>query len=302
MRTCPSASRRKCTEQRCQGPAEHLRDCLLQAGVGVGDDQLDAREAALDERAQEAAPEGLRLALPDIEGDHLPVARLVDAIGEHERLAHNAATIADLLDLRIEPEVGVAALERAVAEGVDLLVQTLADARDLALRDPEPERLDHLIDLARGDAGDIGLLHRAHERLLRAAARLEEARKVAAAPQLRDGELELAGTGVPRPRTVAVAMREPLLGYSLAAGGTDELRHLRLHQLLADPGQRFAQEVEPLPLEQVADDLISRHPLRLGHRGAPFVDPWQEPTSLSATVAGPLPGSVRCAPTPRYGT
>jgi len=36
---------------------------------------------------------------------------------------------------------------------------------------------------------------------------------------------------------------------------------------LADPQQRLTQEVEALLLEQVADDLLRRHPLRLGHRG-----------------------------------
>jgi hypothetical protein len=61
-------------------------------------------------------------------------------------------------------------------------------------------------------------------------------------------------------------MREPL-GIALAALGADQLRHFDLHQLLHDPGERLAQEVEALALDQVADDLLSRHPLRLGHRG-----------------------------------
>jgi hypothetical protein len=41
--------------------------------MDVRDDELDAGEAALDEFAEEAAPEGLRLCLADVEGDHLPV-------------------------------------------------------------------------------------------------------------------------------------------------------------------------------------------------------------------------------------
>jgi hypothetical protein len=98
-------------------------------------------------------------------------------------------------------------------------------------------------------------------------------------------------------------MSEPLLRRPLPVGGANELRHLRLHQLLHDPSQRLAQEIEPILLQQVADDLLNRHPLRLGHRGdSPLVAPWQEPTSLSAAVAGQSPGSVRRAPTPRYGT
>ena len=67
-------------------------------------------------------------------------------------------------------------------------------------------------------------------------------------------------------------MRQPLLA-PLAVLGADQLRHLRLHQLLHDPAQTLAQEVDALVFKQEADDLLSRHPLRLGHRGAPFVDP-----------------------------
>jgi hypothetical protein len=59
------------------GAAEHLRNRLLQARVSVGDYEFDAREAALDERAQEAAPEGLGLRFPDVQGDHLPEPGLV---------------------------------------------------------------------------------------------------------------------------------------------------------------------------------------------------------------------------------
>src|SRR5262249_17765261 len=62
-------------------------------------------------------------------------------------------------------------------------------------------------------------------------------------------------------------MRQPLLRRPLAPAGADQLRHLRLHQLLHHPRKRFTQEINALALKQVADDLLSRHPLRLGHRG-----------------------------------
>jgi hypothetical protein len=148
--------------------------------VGVGDDQLHAAETAFDQRAEEAAPKGLRLGLADVERDHLAVAGLVHSVGEHERLADDAAAVSHLLHLRVEPQVGVATLERPVAEGLHLLVQAGADARDLALRDPQPERLDDLVDLAGRDAGDVGLLHDRDQRLLRALARLQKTREVGA--------------------------------------------------------------------------------------------------------------------------
>ena len=71
---------------------------------------------------------------------------------------------------------------------------------------------DDLVDLARRYPGHVGLLHDGHERLLGPLARLEERGEVAAAPELGDGELELAGAGVPAPRTVAVAVGGPVLG------------------------------------------------------------------------------------------
>ena len=253
--------------QRCQGQPSTCAIAFFKPACASETTSSTPVQAALDQAAQEAAPEGLRLRLADVEGDHLPVARLVHAVGEHEALAHDAASVSDLLHLGVQPQVRIAALERPVAEGVDLLVQALADPRDLALGDPQPQRLDHLVDLARGDTGDIRLLHDRDERLLGAPPRLEEAREVAAAAELGDRQLDLARARRPRPRPVAVAMGEPLLRGALAAVRADQLRHLRLHQLLHDPAQRLAQEVKPLALQQVADNLLNRHPLRLGHRG-----------------------------------
>jgi hypothetical protein len=60
---------------------------------------------------------------------------------------------------------------------------------------------------------------------------------------------------------------QPLCRDALAAGGPDQLGDLGFHQLLHDPAQRLAQEIEPFAFEQVANDLLARHPLRLGHRG-----------------------------------
>jgi len=101
-----------------------------------------------------------------------------------------------------------------------------------------------------------------------------ELERRAAPPELRDRQLELARPRLPRPRPIAIAVRKPLLRRPLTPASADQLADLSLHQLLHDPRQRLAQEVETLTLEQVADDLLSRHPLRLGHRGdSPLVSP-----------------------------
>jgi hypothetical protein len=57
---------------------------------------------------------------------------------------------------------------------------------------------------------------------------------------------------------------------ALAVGGADQLGHLGVHQPLDEPHQRLTQEVGVLVRHQVADDLLGRHPLPLGHRGAPL--------------------------------
>jgi hypothetical protein len=105
-------------------------------------------------------------------------------VGDDDALRHDPAAVPDLLDLGVDKQVRVAALERPLAEGLDLVVEQAADARDLGARAPEPERLDQLVDPPGRDAADIGRLDDRHERLLRALARPQEAREVAALPEL----------------------------------------------------------------------------------------------------------------------
>ena len=93
---------------------------------------------------------------------------------------------------------------------------------------------DHLVELTRGDAGDV---------------------RRPRPWQTRAGELELATAGADElghlrlhELLVAVSVREPLAGDTLAA----------TPPLGAGAGVR-----RPRGLEQVADDLLGRHPLRL---------------------------------------
>lgn len=58
-------------------------------------------------------------------------AGLVDCVCDHDALAPDAAAVADLLDLCIDEQVGVAALQRALPEDLDLLVEQRAEARYL---------------------------------------------------------------------------------------------------------------------------------------------------------------------------
>jgi hypothetical protein len=127
--------------------------------MGVGDGQLDAGQAAGDQGAQELAPERFGLRDADVEADDL-------AAGDHVGLACDAAAVADLFDLGVSEQVGVAALQRPRPERLDLLVEQPGDPADLGLADPQAEALDELIDAAGRDAADVGLLDRRDQRLL----------------------------------------------------------------------------------------------------------------------------------------
>jgi hypothetical protein len=250
---------------------EDLGEGRLQPRVGVGDRELDADQPAGDERAQELAPECLGLGLADVETDDLAAARLMDGVRDDNALACDAAAVADLLDLGVDEQIRIAALERPLPERLDLLVEQSGDAADLALGDPQPQALDELIDPARRNAADIRLLHHGDQRLLGALARLQEAREVAALPDLRDLQLDLTRPRVPPPRAIPVAMRRAVLG-ALPVRGTDELADLGLHELLRDRPHRLADHVTVLLAQHLPDDLLDRHPVPTGHRRPPFVE------------------------------
>jgi hypothetical protein len=98
-------------------------------------------------------------------------------------------------------------------------------------------------------------------------------REVAALAQLRDLELDHPHPGVPLTAPVAVALGHPPLRVALAKLGADQLRHLRLHQLLHHQPHRLAQHIGVLAGHHLPGDLLNRHALGLGHRGcSPFVD------------------------------
>ena len=234
--------------------------------MGVRDRQLHPDQAAGDQAAQKLAPEGLGLGLADVEPDHLAAAAVMHTIGDHQALAPHPAAVPDLLHLRVEPQIRVAALQRPLPERLDLLVEALGDARHLRARDPQSQRLHQLVDLPGRDPGHVGLLDHVQQRPLGTAARLEETREVAAPAQLRDLQLDLARARVPAPWPIPVAMRGAIR-CALTELGPDQLRDLHLHQLLDHPAKRLAHKVDVLVAHQLGDDLLDRHPLPLGHRG-----------------------------------
>jgi hypothetical protein len=165
----------------------------------VGDAETHALQAAALEVAHKLDPERLRLDLAQVEADHLAPAGLVHGVGDHKRLRADVALVAHLEVLGVQPQVRVVALERPLAERIDLLVEAAAERRDAILRHPlDPELLDQPIDLTGRDAVDVRLQDDRDDRLLRTRPRLQEGREVRRPGTLaRDRELDLARSRLP---------------------------------------------------------------------------------------------------------
>lgn len=148
---------------------------------------------------------GLQRAGGDAEDRALAV--LIHSDGDCRRAADDPPAIADLDIGGVEPEVGPCAFERAGEEGVHPLVDLGAEPADLALGHPAGAHgFDEVVDGARGNPADAGLLHHGRERLLGRSPRLQEARQAAALAQLRDLQRDPPGPGVPVPLPISIAL------------------------------------------------------------------------------------------------
>jgi hypothetical protein len=135
-------------------------------------------------------------------------------------------------------------------------------------------------------------------------------REVGAPAQLRDLELDDPRARVPLAPTVAIALGHPLLRVALAVGGADQLRDLELHQLLHHQPHRLAQHIRVLVRQHLPGDLLNRHALALGHRGAllcrlrgtsrrSWAPRWPEPLSGVRNHGGRNPASPPPRPSER---
>ena len=190
---------------------EDAGDGGLDAAVGVGDDQLDPGQAAALELAQELDPEGLGLRRADVHAQHLAPAVGVDGHRDGDGDRDDAPVLADLHVGGVEPQIRPVAFDRAAQERLHAVVDVFAQPADLALGDAgHPHGLDQIVDRARRDALDVGLLDHCGERLLRQPARLQETGKLGALAQLRDAQFNGAGACFPIALAVAVALDQPL--------------------------------------------------------------------------------------------
>jgi len=139
------------------GRPEHLGQRCLEARVSVGDGQLHTDQATGDEVAQELPPERLGLGFADVQADDLAPAGLVHGMRDDNRLARHPAAVADLLDLGVDEQIGVATFQRSLSKRLHLRVEQRTDSADLRLGDAQAQRLDERVDPAGRNPAHIGL-------------------------------------------------------------------------------------------------------------------------------------------------
>jgi hypothetical protein len=133
-------------------PGDHLVD----ARVGIADQQLDPGEAALAQAVHEQGSEIIALTLAHLNAEHLALASGSDADGcDHEPGNHLPAGHMTAMHVRrVMVDVGVAAeIQWAIQAGLHLDVEPLAHAADLRFGDATltAQRRHQLIDLANRD-------------------------------------------------------------------------------------------------------------------------------------------------------
>src|SRR4029077_17736840 len=258
-------------------------------------------KAAPSQLSEKLGPEGLGLGGTDRHAQYLAPAVTVDGDGDDDSDRDNTTVGTDLHISRIQPEIGTVALQRAIEEGRDLVIDLAAHPADLAFRDAgHPHRLDQLVDRAGRDALDVCLLDHRRQRLLGHAPRLQKAREVAALAQLGDAQLDRPGAGLPNPVAIAIAVIDAL-GAAFAMRGTGQAFDFQLHQALRGKLHHLAQQIGVRTLLQQrakAHHLVG-HRWVLGSREGlatkpyrrsamtPAVDKWRAAARLAPVAAAP---------------
>ena len=214
--------------------------------MGVGYHQAHPGEPAGSQRAQEALPEPLALAVADVASQDLAVAVGGDAGGhDHRHRDDLGDAVAHLEVGRVHIDVGeLDVIEAPSPERLDHLVEPRADARHLRLRYPRlrAQRGHQIIHRAGGHPGDVGLHDDRVQGPVDAPARLEHRRQQRALAQLGDPQLDVAGLGGQQPRPVPVALIHTSVA-ALIAPRADRLGGLGLDQLLEHQAHRAAHQL-----------------------------------------------------------
>ena len=250
LRACPRQSLRKWTVQRCQGRRAPAPIAAFSPACASEMTSCTPTEAALDQAAQEAAPERLGLGFADVEADDLAAARSHGRRGRPPRLADDAAAVADLLDLRVERTGRGSGPPAAASRNAWTCSSKRRQIRLtslLVIR--SPSALDDLIDPPRRDAADIGLLdHRSPT----------PAPSAGAAPETTGSSCRGAASGsassISPARVVPPPAADTRCDASRRSSGARSpcpapisSDDLDLHQLLHAPRSTLADHIEPAP-------------------------------------------------------
>lgn len=242
---------------------KHAGDGGLQAGMGVGNDELHAVEAARLQPAQKLGPEGLRLGGAGSKPDDLPPPVGVDRDGDYGGDGDDPPALTNLQVGGIQPDIGPFTGQRTVQELADALVNVLAEFGHRALGDAaEPHGLNQFVHAPGRDAADPRLLDHRDQRLLRRAAGFEEAREVPALPQLRHAQVQRSEARIEAAIAIAVAVGCSTFGAFVAAC-TDDAFDIGLHDQLEN---RLGDGAEEIAIVMLGEKLGERHG-GFGHRG-----------------------------------
>lgn len=100
----------------------------------------------IHQRTQKARPEWLRLRRPDRHSERLAHSLAIHSDGDCHGHRDNAPSLPDLHVGRVDPQVLLGPLDRAVQEGVDPLVDLSAQPRHLTFADAaHPHGSDELV-------------------------------------------------------------------------------------------------------------------------------------------------------------
>ncbi len=159
-------SRSRWTLQRCQ--AAPSRVAAMAAWIPRWASEVarrtPSRPRATSER-RNAVQDAADSAAADRAAHDLALTALVDRDGDEEGGVHDTTAVPDLLVLGVEPQIRIGRpLEPPLPEGGQVRVELGHEAAHLALADARAAHGAHeVIDLARRDALDVGLLDDGHE-------------------------------------------------------------------------------------------------------------------------------------------
>lgn len=127
------------------------------AGMGVANDELDAVEAARDERGEEGAPVDFGFTQLDADAEDGAFAVGADAHGDEHGAVHEHAAVAHFLVAGIHDEIAESP-QRTLAPELQFAVELRGAGADLRGADMvAAEFLDDFGDLAGGDSLDVHL-------------------------------------------------------------------------------------------------------------------------------------------------